>query len=280
MEFERYELYVLMFPNGKQYAGISYDMLNRFEGHKRSAFKGVEFPVYAAMRKYGYENVTPVLMVVGAKTYIKQLEIAYIAKFQLRDRQYGYNLTLGGDISMMHAPEVAAKVSATKRRQFVENPAMYTAFWAGRDRPEVLARRLVTIRTPEVSAKKSTKLRGRKFTDDVRANMKVAQNRPGVKEARSIKVKETWSDPALRERQSQRFRGRAISQEQRDKISLTLMGHPGASKGEKRLPEVGAKISAAKMGHAVSEETRQKIRDSLAKSRAAAIVSPCCRARR
>ena len=50
----------------------------------------------------------------------------------------------------------------------------------------------------------------------------------------------------------------------RDKISLALTGKRCPSRGRtgKRPPEVGLKISASKMGHTVSKETRKKMADA------------------
>lgn len=81
-------------------------------------------------------------------------------------------------------------------------------------------------------------------------------------EARAIlsaKVRRAWASPELREAQSKRFRGRTITPEQRARISASLKGHPGYGKGQKRSPEVCAKISASKIGHTVSVETRAKL---------------------
>ena len=247
MESDRYELYKLVFPNTKLYAGISYDTTKRFEGHTYSAARGVHLPVYDAMRKYGAQNIKPVLVAVGPEDYIKQLEVDYIEKFQLRDRRYGYNLAPGGTVSPMHAPEVAAKVSATKRKRFADDPTMYAAFWAGRDRPEVLAKRLASIRTPEVSAKKSLKMKGVPKSAQATANVTMALRRPETRAKLSAANTVVWADPAMRLAQSERLKGGKTKGDNPTawaaKISATLMGHPGFGKGEKR-PEIAALISS------------------------------------
>lgn len=66
--------------------------------------------------------------------------------------------------------------------------------------------------------------------------------------------KGTTSSAETREKQSFTLKGRALSDEHRAALSEAT---------KNRSPEHFARISAAKMGHTVSEETRAKIRASL-----------------
>lgn len=243
---DRYELYKLVFPNTKQYAGISYDTSKRFDGHVRSANRGVKLPVYDAMRKYGFENVRSVLVAVGSEDYIKQLEIGYIEKFQLRDRRYGYNVAPGGTISPMHASEVAAKVSATKKQLFAEDRELALATVAKMHTPEARAKALITIRTPEVSAKKSLKLKGVAKSPKAIANVTAALRRPETRAKLAAANAAIWANPELRAAQSERLKGGKTKGKDpaiwAAKISATLLGHPGYGKGMK-FPERAARIS-------------------------------------
>ena len=53
-----------------------------------------------------------------------------------------------------------------------------------------------------------------------------------------------------------------MNEEHKQKISLALKGKTSPNKGKSRPKEVGDKISKAKVGHTVSDETRKKISDS------------------
>jgi hypothetical protein len=108
----RYELYEILFSNGKRYFGISNDHRRRFREHQKLAKAGSWFPVHAAMRKYGHSIR---LVVVGDKAYVQSLEISLIAAHQTLKRSRGYNVAPGGEISPMHNPEVAKRVAAAKR---------------------------------------------------------------------------------------------------------------------------------------------------------------------
>jgi len=262
MSSSRYVLYVLIFPNWKRYFGITANTAEaRLKEHLKNAFKRkLMTPVYCAIRKYGAPRLQ--CLVIGDRRYIQDLEIAAISHFKTTDRRYGYNVTLGGDVSPMHSKEVADRVSASKRQRFMDDPEYADRLRAqarAMSAPEIRARTNAAIRTPEVSAKKSKKMTGRNLSAAHLAKMAEIQRDPEYRAKLSRSVREAWSDPVLRAEQSARFRGRPISPAQRRQISASLMGHPGYGKGLTRAPEFGAKISAAKMGHAVSLETREKI---------------------
>ncbi len=111
-----WQLYVLEFPNGKRYFGItSKGLARRWAQHRVQARGRSRLPVHAAIRKYGVDEVLLRTAVVGEKDYILALEVAAIARFGTRDREHGYNVSLGGDTSPASAPEVAAKISSSRQ---------------------------------------------------------------------------------------------------------------------------------------------------------------------
>lgn len=259
----RYELYTLLFPNGKRYFGISCNSKRRFSDHVKRAKSGNSFPVSCAIRKFGAANVKLIVICVGERDYIAELEIKTIAAYQATDRRNGYNLAPGGDLSPMHSPHVAAKVSATKRQRVKNDPEYRERLVRHIMTPAFRQKAIQAIRAPEARAAKSRQVTGRKHSASFCEKVRQRMARPEVRAELSRKVRAAWSDPERRAQHGALFRGRPISTEQRAKISATLMGHPGAGKGVPRAPEVKAKISAAKMGHTVSPETRAKIRAKL-----------------
>lgn len=259
-----YWLYRLQFPNGKIYLGISCAPAKRFSQHARRTITGSRLPVHCAFRKYGAENVLLELLCCGERKYIADLEVKMIAALLSQDRRYGYNVTPGGDLSPMTSKEVREKVSTAMRKRMADaDEETKRRILAALHSPESRAKNLLSIRKPEVSAAKSAKLRGRRHSIEASANMKVAQNDEQHRESQRHKSIVAWASPELRAAQSVRYKGRQIPREQRRKISVALKGHPGFGKGVPRTEEVKRKISAAKMGHTVSAETRAKIKATM-----------------
>lgn len=87
--------------NGKVYIGQSIHIKQRWKGHKKDAFweKGAnyDYPLYKAMRKYGYENFEFEVLEECPKEDLNNREQFYIQQYQSSKRKYGYNQTLGGD---------------------------------------------------------------------------------------------------------------------------------------------------------------------------------------
>ena len=140
----QHHLYELIFPNGKKYIGICRNLKGRWRAHKYNARHRPIQPVHHAIKKYGPENVTMRLLVVGALEYIRELEAKAIAAFDTRNRVVGYNVSIGGEACPMDTPEVREKMRATKN-------------------------------TPEYRAKASAALRGVPRTPEWLANMSAAR---------------------------------------------------------------------------------------------------------
>lgn len=86
--------------NNKKYIGKTNGTLkNRFEQHCRSVAHGRNTYIGNAIHKYGRKNFTIELLdeVVDWVTW----ERFYIEKYQTTDRDYGYNITSGGDTNPM-----------------------------------------------------------------------------------------------------------------------------------------------------------------------------------
>lgn len=110
------ELYKLDFANGKSYIGITTKTAaERFNGHRRkscgnSAKSNV--PVYDAWRKHGEPQLT-VLAILENGELASAEQRAIAAYGTLLPN--GYNMTVGGEVSPMLLPDVAAKVSAKNK---------------------------------------------------------------------------------------------------------------------------------------------------------------------
>lgn len=176
-------LYVLIFPNGKRYAGTSYSWKKRWT---KSSTCG-KTPVQKAIKHFGIGNVTTVPVAYGERTYILVMEVKAIADWKLTDRRFGYNVTLGGEQSPMHSPLVVAKRTKTiKDRPATE--AQRKACKIRSNTPEAKARMAKlgseVMSRPEVRAKGAlsrtgvpSPQRGRKWTPEYREFILEARRR-------------------------------------------------------------------------------------------------------
>ena len=106
-------LYCLNFPNGKRYFGISINYHKRMIRHKYQAKRGIKkWPLYEAIRKYGWESVVVEVILVGDPLEISLRESEYISQYQTNTREFGYNISSGGTAPMLgrkHSEETKAK---------------------------------------------------------------------------------------------------------------------------------------------------------------------------
>jgi len=96
-------LYLITSPAGKQYVGITTLTVNRrMSGHKTAARQGSPYPLHAAIRKYGFDNmVVETLHPSQDLEELHGLEVASIAERGTKTPN-GYNLTAGGEGTLNH----------------------------------------------------------------------------------------------------------------------------------------------------------------------------------
>lgn len=88
-------VYIYTFPNGKKYVGQTVQSIKE---RSKNGEGYIESPaVYAAIKKYGWDNITISVYQCKDKDEMNKLEQFYIKTYKTYDRRYGYNLTLGGD---------------------------------------------------------------------------------------------------------------------------------------------------------------------------------------
>ena len=109
-------------PSNKVYIGITSQEPQKRWGNGSNYSKQKYF--YAAIQKYGWENIKhEVLFNNLTEKEAKQKEIELIAKHNSTDRNYGYNLTLGGDgvKGYVSTEETKQRTKATMKR-LLSNP--------------------------------------------------------------------------------------------------------------------------------------------------------------
>ena len=95
---ENYFLYVLLFPNGNRYFGITKTISRRFASHKREASRGNPHRLYQAIREHGIGNIKFKVLQSGTKEKIQALEIERIKRYKTQDSRFGYNISPGGTL--------------------------------------------------------------------------------------------------------------------------------------------------------------------------------------
>lgn len=85
-------IYTIIFPNKKKYIGLTTDFKQRKHTHINNAHKGVNNPLYNAIRDWGIKNLKwEILEQVESRSeaFIKELD--YIKKFDTTSAACGYN---------------------------------------------------------------------------------------------------------------------------------------------------------------------------------------------
>jgi group I intron endonuclease len=104
-------IYRMTFPNGKRYVGLTTQLLSKRMGrHRSNARNGSEYPVHAAIRKYGFDSV----VVETIATADTKEELAVLECFHIKSEgckhPSGYNLDDGGYFPTI-TDEVRRKIS-------------------------------------------------------------------------------------------------------------------------------------------------------------------------
>ena len=118
-----WSVYMHTSPSNKVYIGItSQEPLKRWGNNGSNYSKQKYF--YAAIKKYGWENIKHEILFSNlAEEEAKQKEVELIAKHKSADKNYGYNLTLGGDGVKGYVPteETKQRTKATMKKLY-SNP--------------------------------------------------------------------------------------------------------------------------------------------------------------
>lgn len=108
----------------KKYFGITCRPLDKRWGHGLGYKKQSRF--YNAILKYGWdEGFDHVILAVDlTEECAKDIERLLIAVFNTQNREFGYNLTAGGDENPMDCPELVAKKTESLKQYYENNPEL------------------------------------------------------------------------------------------------------------------------------------------------------------
>ena len=105
-----YKVYVHIAPNGKRYYGITKRKVKarwlNGKGYSNNDY------FYKAINKYGWDNFKHIIIARGlTEEEAKWLEVELIREWDTTNREYGYNITKGGDSNPMDNEESRKKRS-------------------------------------------------------------------------------------------------------------------------------------------------------------------------
>ena len=120
-------IYIIFFPNGKVYIGLTTTSLEqRKKEHKSNAKKGNRRYLYNALRKYNMVDTFKLIEIdiADTKEELYEKEMGYIIMYRSFEREYGYNMTYGGDgvNGYVFTEEDRKKISNTVKKYNKENP--------------------------------------------------------------------------------------------------------------------------------------------------------------
>lgn len=114
----KYKIYKLTLPNGKAYVGMTrQELKKRWENGK--GYKDSQ--VFSkALAKVEWSDVKKeVLAMTDSKDKAEELEMFYIAKFNLTNPEFGYNVDNGGNRKGTHSEATKRKISEKNKGKIV-----------------------------------------------------------------------------------------------------------------------------------------------------------------
>lgn len=214
---ERYaELYVLLFPNGKRYFGISKDHKLRFKNHCKRARSNSprKLPVHCAIAKYGAVSVQVKVLAIGYRKQIAELEIGMIAVYDTTNHKFGYNWSNGGErgpmlgktFKMSDEAKQKLRIIGKQRgmpREVIEAARIVNTGRTYSDETRALwsRQRRVLKRTPEWCTNISAAKTGKKRSASDREAMRI--RRTGTTHSEVTKARMVVSQQARRARERQ-----------------------------------------------------------------------------
>ena len=167
-----YKVYVHISPNGKRYYGITKKKVEaRWKNGK--GYEGNKY-FYRAINKHGWGNFEHIVIAKGlSEEEAKWLEVELIREWDTTNREYGYNITKGGDSNPMDNEESRKKLSETRKG---ENNPNY-----GKTLSEKTKQKM-----SEATKGENNPMYGKKHTEE--SKQKMSETKKGKNNPRATKV--------------------------------------------------------------------------------------------
>lgn len=161
-------------PSNKSYIGIT---CNKVETRWKNGAGYIKSPLfYKAITKYGWSNIAHEILFSGLnESEAKTKEIELIAEYKTNTRQFGYNLTLGGDGASGYVHSEITKERMRKNHSNVrgERNPMYGVILSG-ERNHMYGKQ----HTPETRKRIGLALVGSKHSEETRIKMSESRRGP------------------------------------------------------------------------------------------------------
>ena len=154
-----YIVYMHTCPNGKKYIGItSQSPERRWQKGKGYAYGSNPY-FYNAIEKYGWDNIEHTILFRNlTKEEAEQKEIELIKEHKTSQREYGYNIDLGGSSCGKHSEEYKIRMSNIQKEIWSKSP----------ERRKILSEMRTGIHLSEETKEKIRQANlGKKYSDDV-----------------------------------------------------------------------------------------------------------------
>ena len=114
-------VYMIIFPNNKRYIGISNNIRRRMNEHNVD-FRN-NLPIESAIQKYGKINNFILLEEIEAENrqLMREREKYWIAKYHSNDKEFGYNVSEGGDGADIGSKNPQAKFTEEQIQQIYKD---------------------------------------------------------------------------------------------------------------------------------------------------------------
>ena len=234
---ENYTVYMFIFPNGKRYIGItSRDPHIRW----KNGLGYGDTLVGRAISKYSWENVKKVkLKRKFTAPNAKEKERQLIKAYKTLDRDFGYNMTEGGDGSYgyKHTKESKAKMSRNHYDVTGENNPFYHRHHSEETKQKLRELNVGKVIPEEVRKKMGMKgkdhpLYGKHHSEESRKKMSEAQKGPKSHNWGKKFSEETCKKMSESVKKSWEKRDRTVSQEARKKMSDAHKRYYAMKRGE------------------------------------------------
>lgn len=147
--------------NNKVYIGQSRDTKTRWSRHKSDARLGKKYNyhLYDAMRKYGIHNFIFEIIAQTKNIHnIDDIEITCIKQYNSTNRDFGYNISNGGQLNKLVSSATRAKMSQSAIGRFVSKETREKLSAAAQNRKHTI----------EAKQKISESHKGKKISDDTK----------------------------------------------------------------------------------------------------------------
>jgi group I intron endonuclease len=243
---------------GRKYIGGACDFGGRWREHKYRLRKGAHHSLHLqrAWDKYGAEAFEFKVLLRCERSELLVQEQAFLDRFK---PELNILMTARSSVGRKANPEAIARMVATRKSK---GP------WISDAVRERWRRERAHQPPPVVSAEGKERTRiantGRKHTPEAIEKIRLASTgrRASPENIEKSRARMLGNKYCL---------GRVVPDEVREKIAATLRGR--TRPGRPHTLASRAKMSAAKMGHPVSQETRQKISETKRRKREAALAA-------